>query len=594
MAERTLGWIQNPSDTKTLQKIVSLFNPDSPYTLFFINHRIPLIQSLGKLHNEDEWKVYIDAVKSGKPIPYIYLKGKGAGQSGRANALCSGILQAAIDAQKKIRYTHDNEIIEINKPYSDDWTADGFLRWAISIGFINYNAEHDTCTISELGKKFSTACTPDDFYSILAEAYLQYPPVCRILSLLATGNHLTKFEIGRQLGFTTEAGFTSFPQNIFVQAMIEDSEHRAEIRSNYEGSSDKYARMICRWLTETGWISQSPKRVTELVGSEKYELGLPGYTITAEGRKMLKKALGGGSVRRSPKIVYFEMLSTKSPDRNYLRRRRAEILDYINGKYRTPENILSHLTQKGFDEDISAIYEDILGFKNIGLNITESAKGIKLNDEIRCLSIPSQSPVSSKSEVLLIKERVRPLLKSIDLSYLKLIDLAFDGNANREFEITTIDLLTNELMFGGKHLGGSRKPDGIVYYDDKGVIIDTKSYSNGYSKPRAQVDEMSRYVRESQSRNPDINPNCWWAEFPEEVKDYYFAFISSFFTGRYKERLSEISREYGINGAVIDAENLLYIAESIKNRELSRKSFFELFNNDKIECSFGTKSSASV
>lgn len=582
MAERTLGWIQNPSDTKTLQKIVALFNPDSSYYSFFINERIPLIQSIGRLHDEDEWNLYIESLTSGKDIPYKYLKGKGAGTSGRSNALCSGIVQAAIDSQKYMTVNISGSDETIKKPYSDDWTADGFLRWAISIGFIAYNAETDTCRITELGLRFSCADLDTDFKAILEEAYLRYPPVCRILSLLYSGNHLTKFEIGRQLGFTTEAGFTSFPQNIYLQAIIEDSAHRAEIRSNYEGSSDKYARMICRWLCEIGWVSQSPKKVTEYVGSKKYEYSLTGYTITALGRTKFKQTSGISSARKIPKIVYFQMLSTKSSDRNYLRKRRAEILDCIKGNVRTIDEIIKRLAAKGINEDASAIREDLLGFRNIGLNITESSKGIKLNDDIICLSIPKNSDVTPKSEVLLIKERVRPMLKTVDLSYLKLIDLAFDGTANREFEITTVDLLTNELGFNGKHLGGSRKPDGIVYSSDNGLIIDTKSYQRGYGMPRSQVDEMARYIRENQSRNSDTNPTCWWTEFPKNISHFFFAFISSYFTGMYKDRLREISNEYHVKGAVIDVENLLYISEGIKSRQLSRENLFALFNNDKI------------
>lgn len=52
-------------------------------------------------------------------------------------------------------------------------------------------------------------------------------------------HHLTKFEIGANLGFTDEAGFTSFPQNIWVQAYEEatDDEKR-RMRSDVEGSSE--------------------------------------------------------------------------------------------------------------------------------------------------------------------------------------------------------------------------------------------------------------------------------------------------------------------------------------------------------------------
>ena len=74
------------------------------------------------------------------------------------------------------------------------------------------------------------------------------------------------------MGFTDEAGFTSFPQNIWVQAYEEstDEEEKTKLRANTEGSSDKYARMICGWLEGIGWVKKTPKTVKEKIGSKRY------------------------------------------------------------------------------------------------------------------------------------------------------------------------------------------------------------------------------------------------------------------------------------------------------------------------------------
>ena len=583
MADRTLGWIQNPSDTLMLHRVVSLFDPHSDFTQIYLTQRIPLIAALGKLHDRGVWETYISAVRSGGPMPYASLKGKGCGSGSRANALCSGILQAAIDAQKKITFVADGAETTIKKPYTDDWTADGFLRWAISIGFVAYDSTSDECSITELGRRFvATVPGSDDFKAVLGEAYLMYPPACCIMSLLSRGEHLTKFEIGKRLGFTTEAGFTSYPQNIFVQSLIDNPENRSDIMSNYEGSSDKYARMICSWLAEIGWVQSAPKEVVDHIGRNEYTCTLTGYSLTAEGIKNLKRATGKSRVRKLPKIVYFEMLSTKASDRSYLRMRRALILDYLHGHTRSYDAILHHLSEHGFTDEIGVVKDDIAGFVNIGLNVTENAGNVTLADKLICLEIPSRKKPDEKSEVLLVKERVRSKLRALDPTYLRLVDLAYDGTADREFEISTIDLFTNELDFEGKHLGGSRKPDGIIYRDCNGLLIDNKAYSKGYSLPRAQVDEMGRYVRENKNRNAAINPLKWWENFPNSVTEFNFAFISSFFTGQYAERLSEIYHEYGVKGGVIDVENLLYIAEGLKSGELSYSEFFGLFDNSQI------------
>ena len=49
--------------------------------------------------------------------------------------------------------------------------------------------------------------------------------------------------------------------------------------------------------------------------------------------------------------------------------------------------------------------------------------------------------------------------------------------------------MINECKYSGLHLGGGRKPDGIIYTQKYGVIIDTKAYSGGYNLPISQSDE---------------------------------------------------------------------------------------------------------
>lgn len=149
---------------------------------------------------------------------------------------------------------------------------------------------------------------------ILGQAYLSYPPVCRVLGLLASKGHMTKFEIGSKLGFTDEAGFTSFPQNIWVQAYEEstDKDEKKILRSDTEGSSDKYARMICGWLEAIGWVNKRPKTVNETFGSKTYKCVIASaFEITGIGIINYNKAIGKSKKARTPKIVYREMLASK-------------------------------------------------------------------------------------------------------------------------------------------------------------------------------------------------------------------------------------------------------------------------------------------
>lgn len=582
-SQRTFGWIQNPANTLTLQRVVAILDSHSDVTQWLINERVPLLKDNGLLHDADKWNEYIELIQSGEPIPYSILKGKGSLTGKRKDAKCSGIVQAVIDAQKSMKIVVDGQEKIVHKPYTDDWTADGFLRWGISVGFIEYLFEDDACQISELGKRFIIA-QGKDFNDVLGEAYLSYPPVCRILQLLSNGEHLTKFEIGRNLGFTSEAGFTSFPQNIWVQAYQENPDERLTIRNNYEGSSDKYARMICSWLAEIGWVSIVEKQVVERYGSKTYSCVITqAYMITALGKVNYKRAIGKSRIARIPKIVFFGMLSTKPADKDYLRLRRALIIKCAEKEYRTLDQIRDFLASKGLVETNETIKDDLQGLVNIGLNYSCTSGKYKLNDEILCLRIPMQDKSYIKGDTSVIKERIRTNLKCINQKYLVLVDLSLNGKANLEFEIQTMDLLTNELEFGGCHLGGSRRPDGVIYYDVNGLIIDNKAYSKGYALPRHQVDEMVRYLQENNERREDINPNKWWNEFNDNVSHFNFAFISSFFTGQFSIRLQEIKNRTGINGAVLDVENLLLVAEALKRGDLSYRDFFKLFDcNDSI------------
>lgn len=453
MAERTLGWIQNPSSFENLKNVVSVFDKNTELYNEILNTKLhSLVEDLD-LRN----KLLSEMRKEPLEMDYVLLKGHGikSGQK-RSDAKCSGIVQAAITTQG-------------GRAYTDDWTADGFLRWGISIGLLDYDSEKDTVSITQLGKDFVYSDSEDLDKEILTTAFLSYPPAVRILTLLENGEHLTKFELGKQLGGLGEAGFTSIPQDLYIQAIeLAADKDKASIRSNTEGSADKYARMISGWLSKVGLVQRIEKEVSTKIGNVEYKV-------------------------------------------------------------------------------------------KIGHSFRITLKGIKE-----------------------LKDKVRDRLKYVDHRYLALIDLAYDGTANRDFEIQTIDLLINELKFKGVRLGESRKPDGIISYNINGVIIDNKAYSTGYNLPINQADEMIRYIEENQTRDEKINSNKWWESFDEKVKDFNYLFVSSFFKGNFKNNLKHIANRTGVNGGAINVENLLYFAEELKAGRLSYIDSFTMYDNDEI------------
>lgn len=589
MANRTFGWVQNPSSTDTLRDILGIFVPGSAFHNFMVNERLPLLNRIGLFKTPELYMEFQTILRSCKPIAYDILKGQGAGGESRSKAKCSGLVQAAVTGQQYKTYPIDGKNETMKKPYTDDWTADGFLRWAISLGFLDYNYSDDTCSITKEGIALVYAQTETERNTILGNAFLAYPPVCRVLGLLADKGHLTKFEIGAKLGFTDEAGFTSFPQNIWVQAYEEalDSMEKSKLRSDTEGSSDKYARMICGWLASIKWVSKRAKIVEETFGSKTYRCTIESaFEITATGLLNYRKALGKSKASRIPKIVYREMLASKAPDATYLRMRRACIIECLSShKPKTMNEIAEYLKERGADEELTTIKDDLAGLINIGLDIERVGYSYRLNDRITKL-IPYQNNVTKETTAAVeIKDRARHKLQHIDHKYLTLIDYAFSGKDNcLDFEVYTIDLLVNELSFDGIHLGGARKPDGLFYNGHYGVIIDNKAYSKGFTITRSMADEMIRYIQENNDRNPQRNPNQWWQYFDKHVSHFNFLFISSLFRGEIRLMLNNIKQSTGIDGCVLTAENLLYFADAIKGGEIDRADFMRMFGcNEQLE-----------
>jgi hypothetical protein len=565
-SKRTLGWVQNSANTTSLKDVVKIFICNSDVNKNLREIKIPKFVSdkndMGnfiKMLSENEMK-----------IPYSALKGKGKNAGGtRKDAPCSGIIQATIHAQGR-------------KEYIDDWSSDCFLRWAIALGFLNYDRETDSCSISEIGKEFAgTENSSAKEKECLGKAYLSYPPAVRVLSVLSEFGHLTKFEIGAKLGIIGEAGFTSFPQSIYLQGLSDakSKEEKEKIIQNVEGDSDKYARMICGWLVNIGWVEKEAKIITN---NGYKETITSAFRITLKGKTELKKAYGISSVKKNPKIVYWEMLATKPSDRDYLRTRRAHIIQYLNkSSEKTPAKVCEYLKAKGIIENEVTVLDDIESLKNIGLTVKKINNGYRITDIITNLNIPIFDKKIEKSDVTKIKDKIRDELKLIDHKYLNLIDLSFEGkNASRDFEVQTIELLTNELDFKGERLGEGYRPDGIIYKNSKGVIIDNKSYSKEYNLPQGEQDKMCRYIEENQKRKTSRNSTSWWNKFPKEVSNFSFLFVSSGFVKEIYRKIKQISERANTQGAAINSANLLLLAERIKDKRISYKECFELFSSN--------------
>ena len=564
---RTFGWVQDPSDFESLIKVVSIFDNKSETHKELVNEKID------RLIEERDGKSHFLEVLNSIPLKIKYADLVGTSFTPRSSARCNGIVQATVKGQVR--------------DFISDWPADNFVRWAQALGFIKYNYFDDSFEITEEGLNLTGAKTIEEKEDILIDSLLSYPPAVRILNLLSDGKVKTKFELGKNLGFIGEDGFTSIPQDVLIMtlATTEDTKERNKLRTDTEGSSDKYARMIAKWLSKLGLLVQVAKEVELSIGGKNYKEKIgQSYMITAKGIQSLNKVNGRSRHKRISKNISWEMLATKGTDRNYIRTRRALIIKSLieckSGL--TLEEIRDRLEIHTISELFTVVKDDIDGLINIGLNIEKIGEKYYFNDEINDFIIPIIEN-SEKSEFTQEKDNLREKLDTLSHEYLSLVDLAFDSQQNRLFEMKTVELLTKECNYKGVHLGGSRKPDGIIYTenstDNYGVIIDTKAYSNGYNLPISQVDEMVRYVEENNKREKERNSNEWWKEFGDNINKFYFSFISGKFIGNIEEKLQRITIFTNVYGNAMTIITLLYLANEIKANRLKNMEVVKYFDN---------------
>lgn len=566
---RTFGWVQDASDFASLYKVVSIFNENSNTYKELVEHKI------NELIEERDGKERLLVALKVRPLKIKYQDLVGTSFIPRSSARCNGIVQATVKGQKR--------------PFISDWPADNFIRWAQCLGFIKYNYYDDTFEITKSGLEFSNSLQNEEKNEILENALLSYPPAVRILNLLEDGSIKTKFELGKNIGFVGEDGFTSLPQDILVMTLAteDDVKEKNKLRTDTEGSSDKYARMIAKWLIKIGLLKQVSKSITVNIGNEKYTENIgQAYIITSKGIKALNKIRGKSKFKRIPKTISWEMLATKGTDRDYIRTRRAYIVKILSEskKNLSLEEIRERLELYAISESFTVVKDDIEGLINIGLNINIINDKYYFEDEVNDFIIPKIiNDNSSKSDITIKKDELRENLDELSHEYLSLIDLSFDSNQNRLFEMKVVELLTKECNYKGLHLGGSRKPDGIIYIDNLidnyGVIIDTKAYSKGYDLPISQVDEMTRYVEENNKRDTTRNPNKWWNNFSDSINEFYFAFVSGKFKGNINEKLNRISIATNRKGSAIAIISLLKLANEIKAKRMNLEKVKNIFIN---------------
>ncbi|WP_178842437.1 restriction endonuclease FokI C-terminal domain-containing protein [uncultured Treponema sp.] len=569
---RAFGWVQDSGDLNALCCVVALFDETSAFHKELVENKIPVLVA------EENGKAEMLNALNSHPIAINYKLLIGSHTTPRNKSPCNGIVQAAVKGQKR--------------NYIGDWPADNFIRWAQAFGFIAYNYDTDTFSITENGKNLVNAT---DKKELLIHAALSYPPAFRIMSLLKNPSDvLTKFELAGKLGFVGEDGFISYPLASIIAAMANttDAKERSKIRSDWESSLDKYARTIAQWLVKLGLLENDTKEISLQYGNHIVSDKLGGFRITPAGERYLRNANGNSRHGRNKKLVSYEMFATKGSDREYLRLRRSLILKFLADKKKicTFEAICEFLKYYDLVEKTETVKDDVLGFINLGLELSVDENSAELKDTICDFSIPLYKDLTKKSELSSTKDEIRSQLQYISHEYLSLLDLAFDSSQNRLFEMKTMELFLNEYGFNGSHLGGASKPDGVLFTNTVnthyGIIVDMKAYSKGYTLPVGQRDEMLRYIRENIDRKKELNLNEWWNIFPSEVDRFYFMFVSGSFKGDMQEKLEKIALVHDVRGTAMSILTVLFVADKIQGKKMSLQDFEKgICNTEYMVCS---------
>ena len=273
------------------------------------------------------------------------------------------------------------------------------------------------------------------------------------------------------------------------------------------------------------------------------------------------------------------MFATKGSDREYLRLRRSLILKFLADKKKncTFKSICEFLKYYNLAETTETVKDDVLGFINLGLELSVDENSAELKDTICDFPIPLYKDLTKKSELSTTKDEIRSQLQYISHEYLSLLDLAFDNSQNRLFEMKAMELFLNEYGFNGNHLGGTSKPDGVLFTNTEdshyGIIVDMKAYSKGYTLPVGQRDEMLRYIRENIERKKELNSNEWWNIFPSEVDKFYFMFVSGSFKGDMQEKLEKIALVHDVKGSAMSILTALFVADKIQGKKMTLQDF---------------------
>jgi len=184
-------------------------------------------------------------------------------------------------------YTHRTALGNIKKKWT--WDARCRIKAICASGMVEIDREKQGYHLTPLGKELCSTPKSDKYFrrmrlltceeiEIFRRGILTNPPVISVLSILNDSRKnrngaLSKYDVGRQLGFVGDVGFTHYEAEFVVQS--------GRKFNDAEGEADKWARTIISWLMQVGRVEKVGNR--DILGES-----LPLYSTTNEVDKILQ------------------------------------------------------------------------------------------------------------------------------------------------------------------------------------------------------------------------------------------------------------------------------------------------------------------
>lgn len=461
------------------------------------------------------------------------------------------------------------------------WDARCRIKAIHATGLVTLNRHIEGYQLTELGRRLKEAPRSDQEFrgmrilsdeekEIFKEGILTNPPVIRVLKLLYNdyregGYGLTKYDIGGQLGFAGDIGFTHHDPHWVVRNGFSFN--------NKEGDSDKWARTIARWLEQVDWVEKGERIEIEGKGIYPYRIKLGNIE---EVDRVIRY-----NIDSVTKNVPAEMLcSQHHPFPRLIKKRRSLVLRILSEKAAvTEQNVVEYVRENGVNIDRELVQFEIINLRQSGFRISEDGGYFKLIDTIN-LDAPDIEEIEEERDAVerLIEQYVVKCANTIPPLFVDgLIRYGNDGDKHSSFE----EKVSEYFRFLGYSVeeygqGAGATADCLVKYIDDdnyarsyGVIIDAKAASGVYNIPTRDRRSMKEYIRR---HGPELAG--------DNIIRHAFLFVCSTIIDNPNNNLQEISNDTGVNGTAIEVLDLLDLGSKIRAGDYSVDKIYNLYTTN--------------